>query len=401
MLVSSAMPIHPPAPGADHDDTPSEFPDYSGTAHAWAAWAESLTPEEAAGRLFALLQRPEHVSEIAQWMIASGFAQRNLVFRGAAGTDGDQVVLCRWQKAASGAAIIATRQGAQGELEILFGRKQVTALAYPFWALPGGHHELDDHETLEHTLVAELMEETGIIPLADEFLSYIHATLQKNAGYLPYHSLADAQEHFIARDIAWDLVTVVSGDEAHWEKRSVNVAYRVHFVDGAHLRPHGSDDMGELAWFPLSHILMQDPDPEESFNPHRVCLNRLRYGQGRMIEAALRKIHAWTLCKTLVRSGSMEDFDFYMQYLKRLQNFSHTIEDIYGLQHGAVLRNCLVGPKHGEYIARAMALHKLRPLMEKELHRLKSAGTSSALGLAIERELLVPFGELGDGAGSR
>jgi ADP-ribose pyrophosphatase YjhB (NUDIX family) len=350
----------------------------------------TLSKSQITQLFFTILQNPEQVSHISEAMVKAGFAQRNLSVSGVTGVEGDRVVLSRWRKAANGAAIIATRMNAVGELEILFGKKTWVTPAKTFWSLPGGHYELDSHETLEHTLVAELMEETGIIPLSDEFMGYIEDTLKQSADVLPYSSLETAPTHFIARDVVWELIAVVSGDKAHHEKRCINVAYRVHFNDGDHLMPQGADDLGQLKWFKVSELEMSDGAGTEQFNENRVSLNRLMYGQDIMVEAMMRRLHAWTLCSQLVRTGRSDDVEFYVQYLQRLGGYAASIEKVYGLKSGAVLANYLVGSKHKEYIPRVLALHKIRMLLEKDLHALK-AGAKTALALSIEREILTPF----------
>ncbi len=355
---------------------------------------KDLSAEEAGALFFHMLNTPEYVSQIAQIMASTGYAQRNMPFAGAKGTLGDEVILSRWRKAASGSIIIATRYNAGGELEILFGKKQVADFEHPFWALPGGHYELDHHQNLEHTLVAELIEETGIIPLTDEFLDYIKATIEEEKDILPYNSVEEAGEEFISRDLAWELITVISGPKANWAKRSINVAYRVHFNDGDRLRPTGSDDIGELTWFPLSKIEIGDPDTHPKGAPleeDRVYLSTLHYGNDEAVEMTLRKIRALQLATKLAKDTSAEDLCFFFHYIRHLKSYSYTLEDVYGLKHGTILRNHIVGPKHNEYVERAFAMHNLLPHLEKDIHRLLHHKENTSLHLDIQKHLITPF----------
>jgi 8-oxo-dGTP pyrophosphatase MutT (NUDIX family) len=348
-----------------------------------------ISSEDAAALFFYILQNPSHVTNISKAMVDAGYAQRNLAILGKTGKEGDRIVLSRWPKAASGSAIIATRYNLQGELQVLVGKK-IPPAQQPFWALPGGHHELDEHDNLEHTLVAELMEETGIIPLADEFMPYIQDTLAHAGEKLPYRSIQDAPAELVSNDLTWQLITVISGEKAHHEKRCINVAYRVHFNDGDLLQPRGSDDLGELKWFSLSQMRMFSEDPAVTFHEDILTLDTMRFGQGLMIETMMRSIHAWSLCMQLIRSGKIEDIEYYIRYLQRLTLYSEAIESAYRIRKGRILAEYMVGPRQNEYITRALALHGIRQYLERDLYKLKP-GDGSALSALIERSIIHPF----------
>ena len=307
---------------------------------------------------FHLLQDPELVSELSSALAKVGYAQNNLLIPGAKGTVGDQIVLCRWLKAASGSMMMATRFDEAGELEILFGEKRDGGA--PFWALPGGHYELDNHANLDHTLVAEMMEETALIPYSQELLPYITATLEEARDLLPYKSIEDAPDNFISRDFSWELVTVVSGKRAHHIKRSINIGYRVHFHDGAKLEPKATDDLGRLKWFKLSQLSLEG---EERLNEQRVNLNQMFYGNDMLILAALERTRAWQLYAQLQTGAGLEELDFFTLYVKQLMEFGEKLEQLYRLPQGSLLAQLQVGPQHASLLGRLEIFHELRPLL--------------------------------------
>ena len=361
-----------------------------------SAFLNSLDVSDKASLFFSIsiLKDPESISTISKSVAATGYSQQNLPFPGMKGTPGDEIVLNRWRKAASGSIIMPTRYNADGELEVLFGMKRGQGVDVDYWALPGGHFELDQHTNLEHALVAELIEETGIIPLIDEFRSYVEKTIADEKDKLPYNSIGSAPNNYISRDLVWDLVTIISGYEANITKHSINAGYRMHFNDGAHLKPEGNDDLGVLKWFKLSEIEFGDEENYPVGMPikeNRVYLSSLLMGQGKIIEVAVRKIRAWEFCSILSKNAAIEDFDFFIQHLHNLRHYAGKIEKVYQLPQGELLRNCLVGSKYNEYIDRALLLHKMLPQMREEADKML-AGEKVGLNSLIEQEFFDKFG---------
>lgn len=327
---------------------------------ALAEMLSSLSIAEREAAFFHLLKDPALVSELSNALAKVGYAQNNLLIAGAKGSVGDQIVLCRWLKAASGAMMMATRFDEAGELEILFGEKRDANMV--FWALPGGHYELDNHANLDHTLVAEMMEETALIPYSRELLPYITATLEEARDLLPYKTIEEAPDSFISRDFSWELVTVVSGKRAHHIKRSINIGYRVHFHDGAKLTPKATDDLGSLQWFKLSQLYMEG---EEKLNPERVNLNQMLYGNDVLILTALERTRAWQLYARLQTNSGLEELDFFTLYVKQLMQFGERLEQIYGTPQKMLLVQLQVGPRHANLLERLEIIHELRPLLRQ------------------------------------
>lgn len=326
-----------------------------------ASIIENLTPDDTAALFFEILQNKENVSHISQIMRNSGYAENNLTFPGETEKPGDELSLCRWVKAACGATIMVTREDKNGELEILFGNKNGT------WLLPGGHYELDDHANLEHTMVAELIEETGIILLSDEFRHYAHAAIEQEKDNLPYDSIENAPSQFIANNFVWEMVTVISGQALGWQKRHVGVAYRIHIYDGQNLKPIANDDLTDITWFKISKLSFSTPGSDKESKKDIIHMGELLLGHNQVVETAIRRIRALEIAKHLVKDHSLEDLDFYVQHLQNLKRYSYSIERKFNLPNGSILRNCLVGPDYKEYVPRAITLHKLQQRSAKYL----------------------------------
>ncbi len=211
----------------------------------------NLNPRDAAAAFFSLIKNPKNVSEIARLASEIGFSENNMIFDGESGNAGDHISISKWAKAASGSLIVPIRYDAKGEIEILFGRKKDIEI----WVLPGGHYELDDHKNLDHTLVAELMEETGIIPNNDKFLPYINMTFDHAKDMLPYKNIEEARENFVSDRFTCNLETVLSGGDLGYKKRIILAVYSIVFHDGEKLNPEPNDDLKKLKWFPLKEIL--------------------------------------------------------------------------------------------------------------------------------------------------
>jgi len=212
-----------------------------------------LDSKSAAELFFSLLENPDYVSAISSHMVENGFSERNMVFQGNSNNPGDQISLSRWVKAASGALIVAMRYDINGQPEILFGRKKKSEI----WVLPGGHYELDEHCNLEHSFVAELMEETGIIPHSPKLLPYIDATLSHAKDILPYDSI-EAAKDFVSERFSWHLETVLSGANLGYNKRIILAVYSIVFHDGNQLNFKAGDDLVALKWFNVKQIIAGD-----------------------------------------------------------------------------------------------------------------------------------------------
>jgi len=211
----------------------------------------SLSESEKTELFFTLLQDSKNVSNISTRINELGFDQNNIIFQGETKDPGDQLSICRWVKAASGSLIIPMRYGRDGQLKILFGYKENT------WVLPGGHYELDEHRNLDHTFVAELMEETGIVPNIPEFQKYIEETLIHAKNILPYDSIISAG-NYVSNRFTWNLETVLSGAGLGYGKRIILAVYSIVFHDGDVLKSKAADDLEKLEWFSVSQILSGD-----------------------------------------------------------------------------------------------------------------------------------------------
>lgn len=216
-------------------------------------YLSKLAPEEIADLFFSLLKNRDNISAISQKMVDMGFEQNNLVFKGRSDIPGDQISFSRWLKAAAGSLIIPIRYDENNDIQVLFG-KNVDNI----WVLPGGHYELDDHKNLDHTFIAELMEETGIIPYSEKFLPYIEATLSHAKDILPYGSVQEAGENFVSKRFSWVLETVLSGADLGYKKRIIIAVYSIIFHDGSKLQPRAADDLNKLQWFSLKQIIEGD-----------------------------------------------------------------------------------------------------------------------------------------------
>jgi len=218
---------------------------------------DTLSSEDKATLFFKLLADKGNVSEISKRIVDLGFDQNNLLFEGLSGAPGDQLSVCRWLKAASGALIVPMRYNKQGDLEMLFGKKG------DIWVLPGGHYELDEHRNLEHSFVAELMEETGIVPNNEEFQGYIAETLEHANHILPYNSVLEAG-NFVSNRFTWNLETVLSGANLGYGKRIILAVYSILFHDGDTLKARAADDLEALSWFSNQEIMAGNADKDFS-----------------------------------------------------------------------------------------------------------------------------------------
>jgi len=244
---------------------------------------DSLSREELIDVFFIALSDPQNVTMLVERMIEMGFDQNNMIFDGISKKSGDQLSICRWLKAASGAIILVTRYNYDGELEILLGRNRDIK---NLWVIPGGHYELDDHKNLEHTMIAELMEETGIIPLSDEFLPYIKSTLELQQSVLPYKSLDEAKE-FTSNKFFYNLENVISGVGLGYGKRIIQAVYRIHFHDGLKIKSQGSDDLEFVKWLKLRNIL---PIDQEAKTQEEISLNKFIPGHQMALKGIMKKL---------------------------------------------------------------------------------------------------------------
>ena len=219
---------------------------------------ENLNPEEISDIFFTILGKADNVSAISEKAALMGFAENNMIFKGKTDNPGDHISISRWAKAASGSLIIPLRYDSNGDPEILFGKKN----GLDTWVLPGGHYELDEHKNLDHTLIAELMEETSIIPYSDKFLPYIKSTIEhiKDKNILPYKTIEEARSSFVSYRFSCHLETILSGGDLGYNKRIILAVYSIIFHDGEYLQYRANDDIAELRWFPLKEILAGDKE---------------------------------------------------------------------------------------------------------------------------------------------
>ena len=344
---------------------------------------QTLSEDELSDMFFAILQDPKNVSQIAGKLAKMGFSENNMAIEGETSNPGDHISISRWSKAATGSLIIPTRYDENGELEILCGKKR----DLDAWVLPGGHYDLDLHKNLEHTLIAELMEETGIILLSDKFLPAINLTIEHQKDILPYNSIEEADDHFISEKFSWNLEAIISGARLGYKKRIVLAAYRVHFHDGAKLKPIAADDLEEISWFKIRDILPKYSTPQ---NDKQISLDKFPTGQFVAIRKTLERIKAMELSIKLSLEPKIEDLDYNLQYLKKLKSYAAKIEELYSLEEGVILNSSLTGPDCLEYTPRMLILHDLEPELKEGLYKLHP-NDQKVLNLKIEKLLINPI----------